>query len=298
MRINLGQHFLKNKSAIKKIVEVLEIQNNDTIIEVGPGHGELTKQIQNTEIKNRNNEGQKIKIIAIEKDKKFIGELGRKFSANKNVEIIFGDALKILPKLISNLGAVTEQNGRQKYENSKLKIVGNIPYYITGKLLRILSETKNKPSLCVFTFQKEVAERICAQPPKMNRLAAITKFWAKPEVIMRLPASAFSPQPEVDSAVIKLEIASSAGMMASRSQTESKRENLKSEIGPKKYYAMVKTLFAQPRKTILNNLAANSRQHDNKEKISRKLLAIGINPQSRPQNLYVEDIEKISKFVD
>src|SRR3989344_6086795 len=191
--INLGQHFLKNKAKIKKIVEALNLENGDTVIEIGPGHGELTD-----ELGIMNNE---LRIIAIEKDKNLFKYLKNKFSQDKNIEIIEGDILKIFPSIIHNSSFII-----QNY-----KIVGNIPYYITGYLLRILGELEKKPSLIVLTIQKEVAERICAirqaqGKPKMNLLAASVQFWAEPKIIGYISKKDFRPAPKVDSAIIKLAI--------------------------------------------------------------------------------------------
>src|SRR4030043_2274654 len=158
---SLGQNFLMNKFKLRKIADALEFKKGDTIIEIGPGHGELTK-----EIRNKNKE---VKIITIEKDEKLAKDLKNKIynlKLDKNIEVIEGDALKILPTL----------NTKYKIQNKKYKLVGNIPYYITGYLLRILGGLKLKPSIIVLTIQKEVAQRICVRPPHMNLLAASVQF--------------------------------------------------------------------------------------------------------------------------
>ncbi len=184
----LGQNFLINGVKLRKIVETLDLKSDDTIIEIGPGHGELTEElrIQNLEFR----------VIAVEKDKKLAENLKEKFAHDENIKIIEADILKILPQI-----------PKSYVLNSKsYKIVGNIPYYITGHLLRIVSELKNKPSLIVLTVQKEVAERICAEPPKMNLLAASVQFWAEPKIIDYISKKDFRPQPKVDSAIIKLKV--------------------------------------------------------------------------------------------
>lgn len=263
----LGQHFLKNKSAIKKIIAALDLRSGDTVVEIGAGHGELTEGLNNElRIKNYG-----IKMLAIEKDGELADQLKEKFVKNKNLEIIKGDALRVLPSLIHNSSFLIHD----------YKFTGNIPYYITGKLLRTIGELENKPELCVFTLQKEVAERITAVPPKMNRLAASVQFWAKPEIMGHISRKDFEPQPEVDSAIIRL-----TRTNAERTRTDA--EN---------YYRAVKVLFQQPRKTILNNLANCKAQIANsKEEITRALEQIGINPQDRPQNLSVDNILQISRL--
>ena len=257
--IRLGQHFLINKNKIKKIVDALGLKSADAVIEIGPGHGELT-----LELRIRNAE---LRIIAIEKDKKLADNLKDKFKKDKDIEIIEGDALKILPELTVS----------RKRQIKNYKIVGNIPYYITGYLLRIIGELKNKPSLIILTIQKEVAERAAAKPPKMNLLAASVQIWAKMEIIGHIPRKDFQPMPEVDSAIIKL---------------TPKTKTL--TLTPKPYYSFIKILFKQPRKTILNNLR---RTTNNLQLLTKKIELIGINPNNRPQNLSIERIIKLAQIL-
>ncbi len=262
----LGQHFLKNKTAIRTIVAALDLQKDETIIEIGPGHGELTLPLAEACEKIGCN------IMAIERDAELAKKLrSLEFSKLKNFKIVEGDALKIFSGLLAS-----ELQSFRAY-----KLVGNIPYYITGHLLRTISEMEYKPELCVFTIQKEVAERIVALPPKMNRLAASVQFWAKPRILMRLSKKDFSPSPRVDSAIIILE---------NRNQKIGQRSE-------EKYYKTVRLLFAQPRKTILNNMdAEKSVLCLEKEKIVEKLQRIGADPNARPQNLEVAEIAEIAEL--
>ncbi|MDW8280042.1 MAG: rRNA adenine dimethyltransferase family protein, partial [bacterium] len=176
------------------------------------------------------------------------------------------DILKIignLPKLIPS--------------NKKFKIVGNIPYYITGRLLRKIGELEVKPEICVFTLQKEVAERICAQPPNFNRLSAILGFWAECQIIKIVPRQFFSPKPRVDSAIILL-----------------KSKNNFKEVDFKKYCFLVNILFRQPRKTILNNLLFLSK---NKKRWLNLLNILKIPPLDRPQKLNIYQIINLVKLI-
>lgn len=257
----LGQHFLKNGLPVKKIATALELWSGDAVIEIGAGHGELTEIIEH-EMRGMK---PKTKIVAIEKDGSLAEQLRKKFIG---VEIVEGDALRALPQLCS------------KFRASCFKICGNIPYYITGKLLRVIGELKHKPKLCVFTLQREVAERIAAQPPKMNRLAASVQFWAEAKIVGLLSRNDFKPPPEVDSAIIKLET-----------------RDVKREMqGANEYYKLVKVLFQQPRKTILNNLAAGEWRSEKKDEFGEMLRKIGVNPGDRPQNLSVDKILTISRL--
>ena len=282
----LGQHFLTDKNALKKIAGFLDLKEGDAVVEIGPGHGELTEQILNNELRIKNTE---IKIIAIEKDEQLAESLRKKFEARGNVEIICGDALKLLPSIIHNSLFIIHG----------YKLAGNIPYYITGKLLRTISELPEKPEISVFTIQKEVAERLVAKPrgmnpvrsrPRqqasatgtsgrpasngMNRLAASVQFWAEPEIALIIPRDSFRPIPDVDSATIVL------------------KKGVQKGIKTDAYYKTVRVLFSQPRKTILNNISNG--MNISKDEARSKLKKAGIDENLRPQNLSVEDIIKIA----
>ena len=183
-----------------------------------------------------------------------------------------------MPKLITQL---------PNYPITNYKIIGNIPFYVTGYLFRVLGELKNKPSLIVFFLQKEVAQRICAKPSKMNPphrqtmwgmnlLAASIQFWAEPEIIDYISKKDFKPEPKVDSAIIKL----SPRTYADWTRTDA--EN---------YYKFIKILFKQPRKTIINNLRPTI---NDLQQIKEKLKKLGINSNDRPQNLDIKQIKELS----
>lgn len=268
----LGQHFLKNPSAIKKIIDALEVGDGNIIFEVGPGNGVLTVPLaEKCAEKNA-------QVVAIEKDEKLADGLRSSADVARtgSVEIVSGDVLEILPAL------VLKSKNIKKFE---YKLVGNIPYYITGHLLRIACELEPRPERCIFMVQKEVAERIVAAPPRMNRLAASVQVWGDPKIISRISKSSFIPPPSVDSAVIVI---------------KTKTENV--SVPVERYHAAMHALFAQPRKTILNNVCDGLRlmdgeQGNDKKNISEKLLEIGLDPSSRPQNLSIEDIASVARLL-
>ena len=273
MRSYLGQNFLMNKSKLRKIADALDLKKGDTIIEIGPGHGELTNEIiarlQDCKIK---------KLILIEKDTELIKNLEfriKDLGLNKNIEIIEGDALKEIKNQISKIKNTDKKS--KIVEN--LKITGNIPYYITGYLLRILGELELKPNLIILTIQKEVAQRICAQPPLMNLLAASVQFWAEPKIIGYISKKDFRPAPKVDSAIIKFNIKTSDVLRTS-------------DVQKLKYYKFIKILFKQPRKTIINNLASIGKKEDIVEILSKA----GVRQNDRPQNLNIEQIKNLLKL--
>lgn len=261
----LGQHFLKNKEVLETIVETLDVRVGDTIIEIGPGHGELT-EVMIEQLKDRKIE----RLILIEKDKELVKELRIKLDTQwrdygDTIEIIEGDVLKILPKLPA----------------TSYKLVGNIPYYITGYLFRILGELEHKPRAIVLLIQKEVAERVAAVAPGMNLLAASVQIWAKPTVVCYVGRKDFDPSPKVESAVLQL-------TTDDRLRTTAEERD--------RYYAFIKILFKQPRKTILNNLRdANLLIHANAAKIEDILKKLGIRPTGRGQDLTIEQIRALAQ---
>ena len=270
----LGQHFLKNAAILQKVVDALALADGDRVIEIGPGHGELTTPLALAA------RSKHCEIFCIEKDHALISGL-EAFAGQENIvaaehagggdahadriNIVEGDALKLLPEVVK--GA------------SHYKIAGNIPYYITGKLLRVISELEYKPERVALLIQKEVAERICAVAPDMNRLAASVQFWADAEIIAHVSKMDFSPPPEVDSAVIIL-------------RTKTPALSVDSAL----YYRAVRGIFAQPRKTLLNNVSVAAGDGIAKGDIAARFEKIGIDPAARPQDLSIEQIIAIAQM--
>jgi len=262
---HLGQHFLKDQTAIQKIITALDLVKRDLIIEIGSGKGALTTPLL------RASENAGAHLIAIEKDKRLVALLKNKYRS-KSIEIINADIRKILPKLVAE-----KTGGLKKY-----KIVGNIPYYLTGYLLRMISELQHQPTVTVLTIQKEVADRIIEKKPRMNLLAAITGAWSTPEIISFLSPDKFDPPPKVHSAIIRL------------------KSDLKiAQLELPEYFNFVKAIFTQPRKTIINNLRSETLPP---VKIKSLLVELGHKEALRPQELDLEEIillkEKLAKRKD
>ena len=257
MRRRLGQHFLKSEAALEKIAAAARSHEGGVVIEIGPGHGELTKHLI----------AGNARMIALERDI----SLARALEADEqfsSIEIIQGDALETFPALALRL----------EKEKTPYVLIGNIPYYITGHLLRVLGDNAYKPVRTVLLIQKEVAERICAQPPRMNLLAAMIQAWGMPHLVLSVPRGSFAPPPEVDSAVVTIE-------------TQQTGLSHKKLLG---YFLFVRALFKHPRKTILNNLSEGT-------KLSRKEIVdrcgrIGVDPMGRPQTLLREEIAKLFRL--
>jgi len=262
----LGQVFLKDKKVIQKIIQAAEIKPKDQILEIGPGKGVLTEAILKT---NAN-------IIAVEKDPKLVKFLEDFFKDRQNLKIICADIRDFLK---------TNQFYTQySIPNTQYKVLGNIPYYLTSHLLRLLLENPIKPSLIVLMIQKEVAERVIAQPPKMNLLSASVQFYAKPEIICYVPKTAFHPEPKIDSAVIKI--------------TPLPAKILKQNLGvqiPQSFFKVVKAGFKQPRKLLINNLSKNLKI--GREYLQKIFLQLNMPLNTRAQNLSIEEWISLSSLL-
>jgi len=259
----LGKHFLKNKRTLRDIADLVEIKNGETVIEIGSGHGELSNFLIEDCLKKNTH------LIMIEKDRRLANILKEKLmtqpqsTQNEKIIVIEGDILKQLPEI------------SEKVANYKL--VGNIPYYITGRLFRILEGLNNKPKKTVLTIQKEVALRVIAAKEKLNKLAASVQFWGEAEIKKIIPPEEFSPPPKVTSAVIVI------------------RPKLKKpKINRGDYFQAVKIIFKQPRKTVLNNVA-ESANAVSKDELVKILTNLKIDPRVRPERLSLKDIIAIAQ---
>lgn len=171
----LGQNFLINNKIIKRIVKTAKLQPNDTVLEIGPGLGNLTREIAE----------KAKKVIAVEKDLKMTEILRENLKDFKNIEIINKDILKFsLP--------------------ADYKVTANLPFYLTAPVIREFLESSSPPKEMVLVVQKEVAQRICAKIPKMNLLAVSVQFYARPKIVSYISKKSFWPQPKVDSAIIRI----------------------------------------------------------------------------------------------
>jgi len=255
----LGQNFLIDERVLRKIIEAAELSKNDTVLEIGPGIGNLTLEL-----------AKRVKrVIAVEKDLKMIEILNGVLKRRnvKNVKILKGNILKMnLPKLQTAVSFL----GR------KYKLVANIPYYLTSRLIRKFLEMENKPKLIVLMVQKEVAERICANPPNMSLLAVSVQFYSGPKIISFVSKNSFWPQPKVDSAIIRLKV---------------KGERLK--INANLFFKIVRAGFSQPRKQLINNLS--KKLGIDKIKVREWLLKNNIQPSQRAETLTIEDWLKLTE---
>ena len=249
----LGQNFLTEATVISKLVAAAEIGPGQTILEIGPGTGNLTEKL----IETGN------KVLAIEKDPEMIPALEKRFAGKANFELRRGDILEF---------------DETKIESS-YKIVANLPFYLTGALIRKFLESKNFPATIAVIVQKEVAQRVCANPPDMNLLAVSTQFYAKPEIISYISKGCFWPAPKVDCAILKLTPYPKTG----------KRAETKFVA---RFFKVMKAGFAQPRKQLAGNLAKGLKK--SRAEIEEALKKNGIDPKRRAETLTLENWTRLA----
>ena len=247
-RKSLGQNFLTDQKSLQKIVQIAQIDQRDSVLEIGPGLGNLTFLLAACAKE----------VTAVEIDPNLIPILQSIFANTGNVHVIQGDILNM---------RISEIIQRPEYV-----VAANIPYYITSALFRHLLEAGNRPARMILTVQNEVAERICAQPGEMSLLALSVQVYGRPEIKAKIPASAFYPQPEVDSAVVRVDLFDTLPI-------ESGQLNL--------FFRLAKAGYSQKRKTMRNALSAGMAW--SKESTSEYLDQAGIDPQRRAQTLSLSE---------
>ena len=257
-----GQNFLTDKSIIDEIIEGADIGPEDTVIEIGPGIGVITREAAR----------RAKRVIAVEIDKNLIPILDETLAGLDNVKIINEDILKLdTKKLISG----------EKPEN--VKIMGNLPYYITTPIIMKLLEEGVKAESITIMMQKEVADRIRALPgtKAYGALSVAVQYYCTAEKILDVPRSAFVPQPNVDSAVLRLFM---------------RREKPAELTDEKLFFKCVKAGFSQRRKTLLNSMQVL--KGTDRDLIRDSLEAAGIDPARRAETLTIEEFAKIANEVD
>jgi 16S rRNA (adenine1518-N6/adenine1519-N6)-dimethyltransferase len=252
----LGQNFLIDRSVLAKVVAAGEISADDNILEIGPGIGVLTNEMI-----------QKAKMVyAVEKDSALSQIAKNTFPEAKNLEVIEGDFLDI-----DMSGNVIEQNPLADLSTKKFKVISNLPYQITSPVVRKLLGSSWDIELIVLMIQKEVAERITAEPGSSARgyLTVLVEFYAESEIVAKVATGSFWPAPEVESAIIRL-------------TPKDKRTG----IDDKKFFMLVRAGFSSKRKQFLNSLSGGL-QID-KDKVLELLKTAQIEPSTRAEDLTLE----------
>ena len=263
---DLGQNFLINDDVVENIINASEISKDDLIIEIGPGLGTLTKEL----IEKAG------KVICIELDKKMIKILKERFANSKNIEIINDDVLNV------DLNELIKLNKKNEDINN-VKIVANLPYYITTPIIMKLLEDKLDIDSITVMIQKEVADRLIEVPGGKNT-GAITYtiyYYCESEKVMEVQSDSFIPEPDVTSEVIKLKL---------RKKPTVELEN------PKVMFMIIKSAFMQRRKTLLNALT-NTQVFASKQEGFKILKKLNLDENVRAENLSIEDYAKIAKEI-
>ena len=257
-----GQNFLIDQNVVDGILEKANVNSNDLIIEIGPGLGNLTSPLLE----------KAGKVICIELDPKMISILTDRFSLYKNFELINEDVLKV------DLNKIIENNNQFK----TAKVVANLPYYITTPIIMKLLEDKLNLESITVMVQKEVAERL-ADKPGGKETGAITysiNYYTNPEIIIDVPRDSFIPSPNVDSAVIKLDVL--------------KEPKIK-VIDEKLFFKIVKFAFLQKRKTLMNSLSNSGLLP--KDFLEEMLNELGIDLRVRAEQLSLENFRDIADYI-
>lgn len=244
----LGQNFLQDPHILEAIAQSAEIYPTDWVLEIGPGLGSLTRYLANAAQQ----------VVAVEIDEALCQILEHVLAPWDNVQLVHGDILRLFPADLIQV------------EN--YLVVANIPYYITSAVIRHLLEAPRRPRRIVLTVQKEVAERICAQPGEMNLLALSVQVYGHPSIVLRIPAGAFYPAPKVDSAVVRIDL---------------HRQPSLSEECLETFFKLIHAGFSQKRKTLRNALARGL--SIGTSQAEALLLQAGIDPQRRAEALSLDE---------
>jgi 16S rRNA (adenine1518-N6/adenine1519-N6)-dimethyltransferase len=256
----LGQNFLADAGTAEKIVDALGDVFESVVVEIGPGKGALTQALAR----------RAKRLIAVELDRMMSAELRFKYRLQPQVEIIEADVLKLDFRTVLNR-TIGPLNDLRPLKPSPARVVGNLPYYITSDILLRLFEFHDQFDVIVIMVQREVADRIAAEPGSRDYglLSATAQLYAKVEKLFTLPPEAFTPPPKVHSTVLRLTIAPRFAEL---------------KIKPVEFIGFLKTAFAMKRKTLLNNL----KKDYSEEMIRSTLKEAGVRSDVRAEALPLE----------
>jgi 16S rRNA (adenine1518-N6/adenine1519-N6)-dimethyltransferase len=261
-RKGLGQNFLTDPGVLGRIASAADLSPDDALVEVGAGLGTLTRILA----------AQAGRVVALEIDERLVDILREQVADLPNVEVRHGDVLHI-----SDFG----------FPPLAYKVVGNLPYYITSAILRHFLSRESRPRLMVVTVQREVAERIVAQPGEMSLLAVSVQFYGKPRVVARIKAGAFYPPPKVDSAVVRIEVGERPAVA------------LPASVDQAAFFRVVRAGFSQKRKTLRNSLSAGLALPP--PQVEEVLSQAGVDARRRAETLSLEEwaavVAEASRFM-
>ncbi len=250
---SLGQNFLVDAGALQNVVAAAGLSGDDQVLEIGAGPGNLTSLLAQAAHD----------IVAVEIDRRFLPLLSELQKDHTNVRIVQGDILKLQTKDLAL--------------QSGYVVVANLPYYITSAVIRRLLESTMKPVRLVLTVQAEVAERICAFPGKLSLLALSVQVYGAPAIAGQIPATAFYPPPQVDSAIVKVDLFAEPAIVPTLLD---------------RFFRLAKAGFSQRRKTLRNSLSAG--MHLDPHQTEARLQAAGIDPMRRAETLSIMEWNKLT----
>ena len=258
----LGQHFLVDGRVLKRIVAAADLTPEDTVIEVGPGLGILTRELAQ----------QAGRVIAIEADGEMVSALSEIVARHPNLTVIQGDIMHVDP--VSLLPSPTGVP-------AGYKVVANIPYYITSAVLRHFLEASRQPTLMVVMVQKEVGKAIVAQPGDMSLLAVSIQFYGWPSIVARVPARSFYPPPKVDSVILRVDVHKKPPVSVSSARA---------------FFETVRAGFSAPRKQLRNSLAQGLAVGT--QEAADLLQRAEIDPRRRAETLSIEEWGRLCRERD
>lgn len=260
-----GQNFLIDSNILEKIIAAAGVNQNDCVLEIGPGIGTMTQYLcENAR-----------EVVAVEIDKKLIPILEQDtLSSYDNITIINEDILKV------DINAIVQE----KNNGNPIKVVANLPYYITTPIIMGLFESRVPLDSITIMVQKEVAERMQVGPGTKDygALSLAVQYYAKPEVMLTVPASCFMPRPNVDSAVIKL----------------TSHDKLPVTVSDeKRMFDIIRASFNQRRKTLVNGLGNAAGLNIKKEQVLSALEKMGLSPTMRGEALTLGEFAELTELL-
>jgi 16S rRNA (adenine1518-N6/adenine1519-N6)-dimethyltransferase len=267
-RKELGQHFLTDPGILRKIVAAAELTPADTVLEIGPGPGLLTRQLA----------GAAGRVVAVEIDEGMVTLLRAELAGLPGVTIVHGDILRMNPPRL--VAEALDVSGPLEI-CPPYAVVANLPYYISSAAIRHLLEAAPPPERLVLTLQQEVAQRIVAQPGDMSLLAVSVQFFGRPRIVARIPAGAFVPPPQVDSAVIRIDTYPAPPVAVPARAS---------------FFRVVKAGFSQKRKQLRNALSGGLALPV--EAVVAALVEAGVAPDRRAETLSLDEWAALARALD
>ena len=266
LKKSLGQHFLVDERVLDRIIDAAELDGSTGVLEIGPGMGALTERLAD----------RAGWVLAVEIDGRLIPILRELFVDRPRVTVVHGDALQVDLKALMD---------RHLGSAERFSVVANLPYYATSPILMRLLEERLPLDRIVVMIQKEVAERIMAEPgtKEYGSLSVAVRYFAEVFRVCGVPRNCFVPRPQVDSAVIGLRI---------------RREPLVSVRNEPLFFRMVRAAFSQRRKTLANALSSSLFGGKRKAELENLLKEIGLDPNRRGETLTLEEFAQVSDILD